>query len=368
MMSEYYDKNEALYSHLVEQYGHQNVEKFLHRADNIISGYLAPERPTLTVAVSGAAGQIAYSLLFRIASGGMFGNKTAVNLRLLDLPFAETKLQGVKMELEDCAFPLVNSVTTHTTPEKGFEGADWVLLVGGTPRTKGMERKDLLLQNAEVFRSQGRALNSVANGANTRVYVVGNPANTNAWIASENAPSIPKENFAAMTRLDYNRGISLLGEKLKVNVNDISKFVIWGNHSATQFPDINHASFNGKLVSESVDKKWLTETFIPTVQQRGAAVIAARGASSAASAANAIVDGVRDWYYGTKSSWASVAVPSKGEYGITPGLYYSYPVVYENLKYAVVEQLPIDEFAAERMELTHKELLQELEVVSSLKN
>jgi len=231
-----------------------------------------------------------------------------------------------------------------------------------------MERKDLILQNAQVFSSQGKALNNVAKGSNTRVLVVGNPANTNAWIASNRAPNIPTENFAAMTSLDHNRGLSLLAEKLKVNVNDIDRFVIWGNHSATQFPDINHSLCNGKLLSDSIDKKWLTETFIPTVQQRGAAVIAARGASSAASAANAVVDNVREWYNGTKGSWTSVAVPSKGEYGVTPGLFYSYPVVYENLQYAVVEQLPIDDFAAERMEVTHKELLQELEVVSSLKN
>jgi malate dehydrogenase len=318
------------------------------------------------VAVTGASGAIGYALLFRIASGQLLGPNVPVELQLLELPGAMGALQGVVMELQDCAFPLLRGVRTYEDPEKAFADIDYALLVGARPRTKGMERGDLLMANAEVFSTQGKALNKTAKKT-VKTLVVGNPANTNAMIAARNAPSIPAQNFSAMTRLDHSRGLAQLALKTKVHVTDIENFAIWGNHSATQYPSIAHALINGKPASQVIaDDAWVVNNFIPTVQQRGAAIIAARGASSAASAAGAAIDHVHDLVNGTNGEWTSMAVVSKGEYGVTPGLYYSYPVVTLGGQYEIVNNLPIDRFSAERMEVTHKELLSERDAVAKL--
>jgi len=299
-------------------------------------------------------------------SGAMFGPKTPVILHLLELPQALKSLTGVVMELEDCAFPLVRGIVATDNPEKAFEGVDYALLVGAKPRGPGMERKDLLKENAKIFRDQGMALNKVGKGKDTRVSVVGNPANTNALITSYHAPLIPKKNFSAMTRLDYNRGMSQLSTQLKCDLRDINRFVIWGNHSSTQFPDISHATFGNKNLSDLIDKKWLVNTFIPAVQKRGQEVIKAKdGKSSAASAASALVDHVRDLHLGSGGKWTSIAVCSEGEYGVSKGLFYSYPVIHNpGGSWDIVKDLPIDDYAAERMELTHKVLLEERDIVS----
>jgi len=287
----------------------------------------------------------------------MFGPKTPVILHLLELPQMQQSLQGVVMELRDCAFPTLRDVVLTDNPEKAFEGVDYACLVGAQPRTKGMERGDLLKKNAEIFSIQGKALNKAGKGKDTRVVVVGNPANTNALIAQRNAPSIPAANFMAMTRLDHNRGLSQIAEKVSCQVTDIDRLVIWGNHSATQFPDINHATIKGKLAIDVLDSKWVSDTFVPAVQQRGAAIIAARGLSSAASAASALIDTVYDWHYGTAGKWTSTAVVSNGEYGVEKGIVYSYPVVINDKKqWEVVKNLPITVEAAARMETTHKEV------------
>jgi len=274
------------------------------------------------------------------------------------------------MELKDCAFPLLRSIMISSDPEKAFEGVDFALLVGAKPRGPGMERADLLQENAKIFKVQGQALSKVGKGKGTRVLVVGNPANTNALIAQRNAKNIPPENFTAMTRLDHNRGLAQLSSKLNVRTQDISHFAIWGNHSATQFPDVSHATFpkgdSREKVSNVVSKEWLVKDFIPIVQQRGAAIIKARGASSAASAASACIDGVMDWYHGTFGDWTSAAVYSKGDYGISEGIFYSFPVTFANNEYSVVKNLSIDDFAKERMEITHKELLEERNAVAKL--
>jgi len=272
------------------------------------------------------------------------------------------------MELQDCAFPLLSSIVATATPEEAFAGIDYALLVGAFPRGKGMERKDLLSKNAEIFSVQGKALNAYAKGASTRVVVVGNPANTNCLIVSHNAPNIPQANFSALTRLDHNRALAQLSSKANCNLNDISRFVIWGNHSSTMVPDITHALVKDRLATDVfTDSEWLQKTFVPSVQKRGAAIIAARGSSSAASAANAVVDAVASWHYGTHSEWTSAAHVSDGEYGVTKGLFYSYPIVYnEQRNWAIVRNLPINEEMASLMEETHKELLEERDGVSHL--
>jgi len=317
------------------------------------------------VAVTGAAGAIGYAVSFRIASGGLFGPKTPVILHLLELPKALNSLKGVQMELLDCAFPTLQDIVITDQAERAFEDVDYALLIGAQPRTQGMERGDLLLKNAEIFATQGKALNKVAKRDGTRVYVVGNPANTNALIASHNAPNIPAKNFIAMTRLDHNRGLAKIAEKAGCSLSDIIRFVIWGNHSATQYPDISHALIKDKLASELLEHAWVEKTFIPGVQQRGAEIIKALGASSAASAATAALEGVHDWHFGTASDWTSAAVHSSGEYGVTPGLFYSYPVVFNpEREWDIVKNLPINTFSAEKMEATHKELLQERDGVA----
>jgi malate dehydrogenase len=312
------------------------------------------------VAVTGASGQIGYSLLFRIASGEMLGDDQPVILQLLELPAAMKSLEGVLMELQDCAFPLVKNVIITDDVNKGFEGTNFALLVGAKPRAKGMERADLLKENAKIFKVQGEALDRNA-AKNVKVLVVGNPANTNAMITSHYAPSIPPANITAMTRLDHNRGVGQLQLKTGANPLEIQQFAIWGNHSTTQYPDISHTIIRGKPAKDIIDRKWYTDTFIPTVQQRGAAVINLRGASSAASAANAAIDHMRDWHLGTPE-WVSMAVCSDGSYGVDKGLWYSYPCVCDqNGDYAIIQNIPIDPFSAEKMELTRKELLQEKE-------
>jgi len=320
----------------------------------------------IRVAITGGAGQIGYALIYRIASGAAFGPFTPVILHLLEVPQMVDKLKGVQMELEDCAFPTLKGIVITDKPEVAFEGVDWALLVGAKPRGPGMERGDLLTQNAEIFSVQGKALNKVAKGKNTRVLVVGNPANTNAMICQRSAPNIPSVNFGAMTKLDHNRGLAQLAKKIKCLPYDIKKFVIWGNHSATQFPDITYSVVNDKKISDLVDKKWLVDNFIPTVQKRGAEIIAARGLSSAASAGSALIDNVREWYNGTFGDWTSAAVYSNGEYGITPGLFYSYPVTFSQQQWSIVKDLPIDSFQKERMESTHKELLGERDAIAKL--
>jgi len=291
---------------------------------------------------------------------------------LLEVEPALKALEGVAMELNDCAFPLLKGIVQTSDPKKAFEGSDYALLVGAKPRSKGMERKDLLAENAKIFNVQGKALNDNAN-KNVKVIVVGNPANTNAMITSHYAPKIPKENITAMTRLDHNRGLAQLDEKAKVSVTDIEKFCIWGNHSATQYPDVTHASIKGKWALETInDQNWIRTAFIPAVQQRGAAIINARGSSSAASAANAAIEHIRDWVYGTNGQWTSMAVHSNGEYGVDKGLWYSYPVVCHPAsvthpsRYTIVGNVPVDEFSKEKMEATRKELLEEKAAVSAL--
>jgi len=314
------------------------------------------------------SGQLGYALCFRIASGSLFGKNQPVILHLLELPGALKILEGVVMELKDCAFPTLKAVVATSQAEKAFEGVDYALLVGAMPRGPGMERGDLLAKNAEIFSAQGKALSSHSKGNQTRVVVVGNPANTNALIASHNAPNIPPANFSALTRLDHNRALSQLSAKVNCSVSDIQRFVIWGNHSATMVPDITHAKIQGKLATDIItDTEWLQKTFVPAVQKRGAAIIAARGLSSAASAANAVVEATASWHFGTHSHWTSAAHYSNGEYGVTKGLFYSYPVVYnENREWDIVRNLPIDEETANAMEITHKELLEERDAISHL--
>ena len=315
----------------------------------------------MRVAVTGAAGQIGYSLLFRIANGDLLGKDQPVILQLLEIPDekAQKALTGVMMELEDCAFPLLAGMTAHSDPMTAFKDIDVALLVGARPRGPGMERKDLLSANAQIFTAQGKALNAVAKKT-VKVLVVGNPANTNAYIAMKSAPDIPAKNFTAMLRLDHNRALSQLASKLDKPVADIEKLVVWGNHSPTMYPDYRFATINGKSVKDSInDAAWNKDTFIPTVGKRGAAIIEARGLSSAASAANAAIDHVRDWVLGTNGKWVTMGIPSKGEYGIPAEVIYGYPVVCENGEYKMVEGLEIDEFSRERMNHTLNELLEE---------
>ncbi len=319
------------------------------------------------VAVTGAAGQIGYSLLFRIASGSLLGPDTPVQLRLLEIEPALKALEGVVMELDDCAFPQLAGVEIGHEPTKIFDGVNLALLVGARPRGPGMERSDLLEANGAIFTAQGKALNDVA-ASDVRVGVTGNPANTNALIAMSNAPDIPAERFSALTRLDHNRAISQLAKKTGAPVTEIKKMSIWGNHSATQYPDIFHAEVAGKNAYEVVgDQQWLEETFIPTVAKRGAAIIDARGASSAASAASATVDAARDWLRGTPDGdWVSMAVRSDGSYGIPEGLIYSYPVTTDNGSWQIVQGLEIDDFSRGRMDATAAELVEERDAVKGL--
>jgi malate dehydrogenase len=318
------------------------------------------------VAITGAAGQIGYQLAFRIASGQMLGPDTPVILQLLEIPPALPALQGVAMELLDCAFPTLAGVVATDRPEDAFEGADYALLVGARPRGPGMERKDLLLENAKIFSAQGKALNAHA-ARKLKVLVVGNPANTNALIALSNAPDLDHARFTAMTRLDHNRAIAQLAVKTGAKVPDIRRMTVWGNHSATQYPDISHCTVAGRPASSLVDEAWLRDDFIPTVQQRGAAIIKARGASSAASAASAAIDHVRDWALGSDSEdWVSMAVPSDGSYGVAEGIVYSFPVRCSGGRYEIVQGLEISDFGRERMRATEAELLEERDGVRDL--
>ncbi|MEU0873950.1 malate dehydrogenase [Nocardia brasiliensis] len=321
----------------------------------------------VTVAVTGGAGQIAYGLLFRIASGAMLGADTPVRLRLLEIPAAVSSLEGVAMELEDGAFPLLESIDISDDPWEGFSGANVALLVGARPRTAGMERSDLLAANGTIFTEQGAAINASA-ADDVKVLVVGNPANTNAFIAMSNAPDVPGERFTAMTRLDHNRAIAQLAKKTGAPAAEIARVAIWGNHSATQYPDIAHATIGGEPALDRIaDRAWLTDDFIPTVQQRGTAIIQARGASSAASAASAALDHIHDWVRGTAAGdWVSMAVPSDGSYGVPEGLISSFPVTCADGKYTIVPGLDIDDFARPRIDATVAELTQERDAVIDL--
>lgn len=318
------------------------------------------------VAVTGAAGQIGYALLFRIASGAMLGNDQPVILQLLDITPAMDALQGVKMELDDCAFPLLQDVICSDDPNVAFKDADYALLVGARPRGPGMERKDLLEANAAIFSVQGKALNDYAS-KNVKVLVVGNPANTNALIAQRNAPDLDPRNFTAMTRLDHNRAMTQLAQKTAQAVTEVSHMTIWGNHSSTQYPDLYHAKVSGAVAIEQVEQDWFENDFIPTVQQRGAAIIKARGASSAASAANAAIDHMRDWALGSaENDWVSMAVYSDGSYGIQEGLIFSFPVTCNNGDWTIVQGLELNEFSQAKLAATEQELAEERDAVSHL--
>ena len=319
------------------------------------------------VAVTGAAGQIGYSLLFRIASGSLFGPDTPVELRLLEITPALKALEGVVMELDDCAFPTLAGVQIGDDARTVFDGVNHALLVGARPRGPGMERGDLLEANGGIFAPQGKALNEVA-ADDIRITVTGNPANTNALIAMSNAPDIPTERFSALTRLDHNRAISQLAAKLGVPVTEIRKMTIWGNHSATQYPDLFHAEVGGRNAAEAVgDQEWLANTFIPTVAKRGAAIIEARGASSAASAASATVDHARTWTQGTpEGDWVSMAVRSDGSYGVQEGIISSFPVTVTDGQWSIVQGLEIDEFSRTRIDATVAELVEERDAVKAL--
>ena len=318
------------------------------------------------IAVTGAAGQISYSLLFRIAAGEMLGPNQPVILQMLEITPALDALKGVAMELEDCAFPLLAGMICTDDAEQAFKDADYALLVGARPRGPGMERKDLLEANAAIFSAQGKAINDYAS-EHIKVLVVGNPANTNALITQRNAPNINPRQFTAMTRLDHNRAMSQIANKTESSINDISHMTIWGNHSATQYPDLYHARVDGKSAIDMVDQEWFENDFIPTVQQRGAAIIAARGASSAASAANAAIAHMRTWALGSaENDWVSMGVISDGSYGIADGLIYSFPCTCDNGDWAIVEGLDINDFSRSKMIATEKELLEERDAVYHL--
>ena len=322
-------------------------------------------KPAVRVAVTGAAGQISYGLLFRIASGAMLGPDQPVILQLLEITPALEALKGVAMELDDCAFPLLQDIVMTDDANVGFKDADYALLVGARPRGPGMERKDLLEANAQIFSAQGKALNDNAS-RDVKVLVVGNPANTNALIAMRNAPDLDPKQFTAMTRLDHNRAISQLAAKKGVQTTEITKMTIWGNHSATQYPDVSNVEINGEAVT-GLEQDWLENDFIPTVQQRGAAIIKARGASSAASAANAAIDHMRTWALGTaEGDWVSMGIPSDGSYGAPEGIIYSFPVTCKDGKYEIVQGLEVSDFSRERMTITADELLEEMNDVKHL--
>ena len=325
-------------------------------------------KPPLRVAVTGAAGQIGYSLLYRIAAGEMLGRDQPVILQLLELPVdkAQAALKGVMMEVDDCAFPLVAGMVGTADPRVAFKDADVALLVGARPRGPGMERKDLLLENAKIFIEQGKALDAVA-ARNVKVLVVGNPANTNAYIAMKSAPSLPKENFTAMLRLDHNRALSQLAAKAGVPVGSIEKLVVWGNHSPTMYADYRFATSGGKSIKDLInDETWNRTVFLSTVGKRGAAIIEARGVSSAASAANAAIDHVRDWVLGSNGQWVTMGIPSDGSYGIPQDVMYGMPVITANGSYTRVPDLPIDDFSRDKMNATLKELEEERAGVAAL--
>jgi malate dehydrogenase len=323
------------------------------------------KRP-VRVAITGAAGQIGYQLCFRIAAGDMLGPDQPVILQLLEITPALGALEGVVMELRDAAFPLLTDIVATDDAEVAFQDTDYALLVGARPRGPGMERADLLSANGQIFGPQGAAMNKVAS-REIKVLVVGNPANTNALIAQAAAPDLNPRNFTAMTRLDHNRALAQLADKVDTHHSNISKMLIWGNHSSTQYPDIRFAEIDGRVVAGDVDQSWYRDTFIPDVQQRGAAIIKARGASSAASAASAAIDHIRSWTLGTpEGDWVSMAVPANGSYGIEPGIIYSFPCVCENGDYSIVQGLDVDEFSRDRMNATEAELREEREAVKDL--
>ena len=320
----------------------------------------------VNVAITGAAGNIGYALAFRVASGAMLGADQPVNLHLLEITPSLGALAGVVMELNDCAFPTLNKIVATDDAKVAFKDCDYALLVGARPRGPGMERKDLLMANAQIFSAQGKALDAVAN-RDVKVLVVGNPANTNALIAQRNAPGLNPANFTAMLRLDHNRAISQLAEKTGQHTTGIKRVTVWGNHSATQYPDLHNATVDGKAALSLVDQAWYADTFIPVVQQRGAAIIKARGLSSAASAASADIDHMRNWALGTaEGDWVSMGIPSDGSYGIAPGVIYGYPVTCRGGKYQIVQGLAVNEFSRARMDATHKELLEEKDGVKEL--
>jgi malate dehydrogenase len=320
----------------------------------------------VNVAITGAAGQIGYALAFRVASGALLGADQPINLHLLEITPALAALQGLVMEINDCAFPTLNKIVATDDAKVAFKDCNVALLVGARPRGPGMERKDLLLANAQIFSAQGKALDAVAD-RNVRVLVVGNPANTNALIAQRNAPGLNQRNFTAMVRLDHNRALAQLAEKTGSHSTKIRKMTIWGNHSATQYPDLHNATVDGKPALSLVDQKWYADTFIPVVQQRGAAIIKARGASSAASAASAAIDHIHDWVKGTADGdWLSMGVPSDGSYGIPAGVIYGFPVTIKNGDYQIVQGLQINDFSRQRMDATYKELLEERDGVKDL--
>ena len=325
-------------------------------------------KPPVRVAVTGAAGQIGYALLFRIAAGEMLGKDQPVILQMLEIPDEKVQkaLKGVMMELDDCAFPLLAGMTAHGDPMTAFKDADYALLVGSRPRTQGMERKDLLAVNGQIFTTQGKALNAVAS-RNVKVLVVGNPANTNAWIAMKSAPDLPKKNFTAMLRLDHNRAASQLAAKTGKPVAKIDKLAVWGNHSPTMYADYRFAMIDGQSVKAMInDDAWNKDTFLPTVGKRGAAILEARGLSSAASAANAAIDHMRDWALGSNGKWVTMGIPSEGQYGIPKDTMFGFPVTTANGEYRVVEGLAIDDFSRERINLTLKELQEEQDGVKQL--
>jgi malate dehydrogenase len=320
----------------------------------------------VTVTITGAAGNIGYALAFRVASGQMLGTDQPINLNLLEIPAAQAAVQGVVMELNDCAFPTLNKITATDDARVAFKDCNFALLVGARPRGPGMERKDLLLENAKIFSAQGKALDAVAS-RDVRVLVVGNPANTNSLIAQRNAPSLAPGQFTAMTRLDHNRGLAQLTEKSGAPLSEVKKVIIWGNHSATQYPDLHHATVGGKPALSVVNETWFKDSYIPTVQQRGAAIIKARGTSSAASAAAAALDHIHDWVLGTApGDWVSMAIPSDGSYGIPAGVIYSYPVTCQGGAYQIVQGLEINEFSRAKLDATHRELLEERDGVKDL--
>jgi malate dehydrogenase len=320
----------------------------------------------VNVTVTGAAGQIGYALLFRIASGQLLGRDTPVSLRLLEIPQAVKAAEGTAMELDDCAFPLLRGIEITDDAKKAFDGVNVALLVGARPRSKGMERGDLLQANGGIFKPQGEAINAGA-ADDVKILVVGNPANTNALIAHSHAPDVPADRFTAMTRLDANRATSQLAQKTGAAVSEITKLTIWGNHSATQYPDVFHAEVAGKKAADLVDEAWLDGTFIPTVAKRGAAIIEARGASSAASAANAAIDHVHTWVHGTaEGDWTSAGVVSDGSYGVPEGLISSFPVTAKNGKFEIVQGLEINEFSRARIDASVKELTEERDAVREL--
>ncbi len=320
----------------------------------------------LRVAITGAAGQIGYQLCFRIAAGDMLGADQPIILQLIEIPPAIDALKGVAMELEDAALPLLHGIVTTTELDEGFKDADVAILVGARPRGPGMERADLLTENGKIFGPQGKSLNAVAS-RDVKVLVVGNPANTNALIAQANAPDLPAENFTAMTRLDHNRALAQLAGKTGLHHSHIRQMTIWGNHSSTQYPDLHHARVDGKPALDLVDRGWYESDFIPTVQQRGAAIIKARGASSAASAASSAIDHIRSWMQGTDGNdWISMAVPADGSYGIEPGVIFSYPCICKDGRWSIVQGLKINAFSQARLDATDAELREERRAVENL--